>query len=319
MAKVEGNYTHVNWKERAQDFVTKFIARIESGNVSEWRKTWSAFDGVDGFCNAETGHAYKGGNVLQVLFDMMNNGYPTGRYLTYNQVKTLAAKNGKQGFVDYEATKKGIALFFALPKFVTEKDENGIEKEVMRGLNWRATKPLFNIALTDLGELFGQENETTDKVLSDGENGALHLLSSEWNAAHENTAQSAYYSPILDRIYMPKRASFETNVEYIATLAHEKAHGTGHKSRLSRNLTGKFGEKSYAYEELVAESAALMFLYSQGLEPNEENTAAYLSSWLKKAKDVAPDAFYRAFGKAHEAAFWMQTGQKMSNKKETEE
>ncbi|EGY29241.1 hypothetical protein Rin_00007920, partial [Candidatus Regiella insecticola 5.15] len=38
----------------------------------------------------------------------------------------------------------------------------------------------------------------------------------------------------------------------------EAGHSTGHKSRLDRDLTGRFGSESYAKKELRAEIASLM-------------------------------------------------------------
>ena len=37
---------------------------------------------------------------------------------------------------------------------------------------------------------------------------------------------------------------------------HELTHWTGHKSRLDRDLTNRFGARNYAAEELIAELGA---------------------------------------------------------------
>jgi antirestriction protein ArdC len=56
-----------------------------------------------------------------------------------------------------------------------------------------------------------------------------------------------------DRIVLPGRSAFETADGYYATALHELAHWTGHKSRLDRDFTGRFGTEAYAVEELIAE------------------------------------------------------------------
>ena len=62
----------------------------------------------------------------------------------------------------------------------------------------------------------------------------------------------ALYAPEPDRIQMPVFESFESPDHYLATLAHESIHATGHKNRLDR-LDRALDDKSRAREELVAE------------------------------------------------------------------
>ena len=88
---------------------------------------------------------------------------------------------------------------------------------------------------------------------------------------------------------MPPREAFTSEGAYYATLFHELAHSTGHRSRLNRDsLTGfaQFGDHSYSKEELVAEMAASFLLGESGLAAPEliDNSAAYLASWIKVLK-----------------------------------
>jgi antirestriction protein ArdC len=48
-------------------------------------------------------------------------------------------------------------------------------------------------------------------------------------------------------------AAFNSANGYHSTLLHESVHATGHKSRLDRDFSKRFGDESYAFEELVAE------------------------------------------------------------------
>jgi antirestriction protein ArdC len=52
---------------------------------------------------------------------------------------------------------------------------------------------------------------------------------------------------------MPPMAAFNSANGYHSTLLHESVHATGHKSRLDRDFSKRFGDESYAFEELVAE------------------------------------------------------------------
>ena len=99
----------------------------------------------------------------------------------------------------------------------------------------------------------------------------------------------ACYFPQADFVAMPPREAFTSEGAYYATLFHELAHSTGHRSRLNRDsLTGfaQFGDHSYSKEELVAEMAASFLLGESGLAAPEliDNSAAYLASWIKVLK-----------------------------------
>ena len=70
---------------------------------------------------------------------------------------------------------------------------------------------------------------------------------------------------------MPERLRF-TGTEMIsaaegfyATLCHELGHRAGAKSRLARDLTGRFGNEAYAIEEMVAELGSAFLCADLGL------------------------------------------------------
>ena len=67
---------------------------------------------------------------------------------------------------------------------------------------------------------------------------------------------------------------------YYATLFHELAHWTGAEQRLNRVKGKRFGDREYAYEELVAELASAFVCAEFGID-NHEQSAAYLASWLR--------------------------------------
>ncbi|WP_269135720.1 zincin-like metallopeptidase domain-containing protein, partial [Erythrobacter donghaensis] len=62
----------------------------------------------------------------------------------------------------------------------------------------------------------------------------------------------AYYTPGGDFIQLPSPNVFRSEDGYVATKAHELGHWTGHSSRLAREFGKRFGDKAYAFEELVA-------------------------------------------------------------------
>ncbi|CCD94800.1 putative ardC antirestriction protein (fragment) [Bradyrhizobium sp. ORS 375] len=60
---------------------------------------------------------------------------------------------------------------------------------------------------------------------------------------------------------------------------HELAHASGHPSRLDRDLSGRFGSRKYAFEELIAEIAAAFSCAALGIVPTVRH-ADYVGVWL---------------------------------------
>jgi len=72
-------------------------------------------------------------------------------------------------------------------------------------------------------------------------------------------------------------------------LFHELTHSTGHISRLGREgieHINAFGSESYSKEELIAELWAAMLCGATGIERGTlDNSASYLSGWLKRLRE----------------------------------
>jgi antirestriction protein ArdC len=62
----------------------------------------------------------------------------------------------------------------------------------------------------------------------------------------------AFYSPGTDHVQLPPAFAFRSPAAFASVLLHELGHATGAKSRLNRDLGGRFGSQSYAREELRA-------------------------------------------------------------------
>jgi len=77
----------------------------------------------------------------------------------------------------------------------------------------------------------------------------------------------AFYVPKEDFIRIPNQTSYTDQINYYRTAFHELGHWTGHKSRLDRSLTTKFGTVDNAREELVAEMATAFVCASLGIVP----------------------------------------------------
>lgn len=114
----------------------------------------------------------------------------------------------------------------------------------------------------------------------------------------------AYYRPSTDSIHMPDMQLFSQAERYYSTLFHEMTHSTGHKDRLNRATlvdAVRFGDRSYAKEELVAEMGAAYLCGVTGIvNETVDNSAAYLAGWLKTLRND-PKMLVQAAGAAQKA------------------
>lgn len=60
--------------------------------------------------------------------------------------------------------------------------------------------------------------------------------------------QSAFFVPSTDEIRLPERCLFTDAANFYATGLHELVHWSGAKSRLSREMKGRFGSERDAFE-----------------------------------------------------------------------
>jgi antirestriction protein ArdC len=126
---------------------------------------------------------------------------------------------------------------------------------------------------------------------------------------------TAAYVPAHDTIMMPPPARFEHGADWWRVYLHELVHATGHPSRLDRAQSTRFGSRTYAFEELVAElGAALLshtFGVSVGQAPGElasehaRDHAAYISSWITCLK-ADSGALFDAWALALNACDWIE-------------
>src|SRR4029079_758119 len=105
-------------------------------------------------------------------------------------------------------------------------------------------------------------------------------------------------------ITIPPLAAFPQISSYYATLLHECGHWTGHKKRLDRDLSTRFGTRAYAAEELIAELTAAFLCAHLDIE-GELRHAGYIEDWIRLLKDD-PKAIFAASSKAYEASDYLR-------------
>ncbi len=103
---------------------------------------------------------------------------------------------------------------------------------------------------------------------------------------------------------MPPQKNFNSEANYDSTLLHELTHWTGHKLRLDRDFSGRFGTSIYALEELVAEIGSAFLASSLGVSECTFQNAAYIKTWLKVLKNDKK-AIFTASSKSKQATEYL--------------
>ena len=265
----------------------KIVTELEQG-TAPWVKPWIGNGGsTDLPSNAATGRHYSGVNVLLLWGAAIEKGYAQGKWLTFRQAHALGAHVRKGEHAEH--------IVFASS---TAKKGGGDEEE--RRYRFLKFHAVFNVAQVD--ELPANVYQVPEpRPLPEALEGADRFITALGARVRHGGSQAAY-APERDFIMLPPRESFETDAHYVATSLHEHGHWTGHASRLNRDLRGRFGDASYAAEELVAELTAA-FLCAHLAVPGKLRHPEYIASWLQVLR-TDKQAIFTAAGT--EAANYMR-------------
>jgi antirestriction protein ArdC len=273
-------------KDQYSKINASLISALENGE-NIWRKTWQSVKDCGMPHNLNTGNNYKGSNMI--LLGMQD--VPCQAWVTFKGAKKLGG-NVKKG-------AKSSKVFFW--EFREVEDKKTGDKKIIPFLKVHS---VFN-AMRDCE---GLEDKLKDKAPM-GESNPSECLQDylkRESITLSHGGNSAYYAPMQDSITMPHEQSFENSGYYNAVLAHEIIHSTGHNTRLNRlEKSAAFGSGSYAFEELVAEIGACYLCATMGIEPDFDQSAAYLKGWAKKLKENQ-NWFTSAGGKAQKALAFIE-------------
>lgn len=242
-----------------QTITDSVIKALESG-TAPWVKPWSATQGSAMPHNGITGRNYNGINVLVLMVAQNAAGYASNGWVTYNQAQA-AGGNVRKG-------EKGTHVVFW--NFLEKEKDGKLERIPM-------AKPFTVFNVEQCENLPAKVWEAP--AVSDDVADALVQAAGVKVAVG---GDAACYIPAHDMVRMPPRSAFKCLDSYRCTLLHEATHWTGHKSRLDRDFTGRFGDESYAFEELIAELGSAFLCARLGVNQDGlRHNADYIASWLK--------------------------------------
>ncbi len=253
------------------DIVDRLIIEIESG-AQQWRMPWNTATGLPH--NAVTGNAYRGANILALWLEAITSGYTSSGWATYKQWQSIDAqvRKGETGTRLIRWVEKKRNDDTADASTTNDDDQTGTRLVPV-------AFSVFNLAQCDTAT-----STVTVQLAPRHEGNFAHFFDAvpaviRWGTGHP------CYLPERDEIRMPEWEAFTTTAAGHATLAHELGHWTGHASRLDRDLTGRFGDDSYAIEELIAEMSAAFTCAEVGIVPAiRDDHAPYLAHWLRVLK-----------------------------------
>jgi antirestriction protein ArdC len=277
-----------------QTVTDQIVAMIESGQT-QGQQLWHRA-GVTMPKNALTGKFYRGINVLSLWATAMSRSYDMSVWATYRQWTEMGAQVRK-------GEKSALVIFYK--DLETENPED--EKRIVARASF-----VFNCAQVE-----GYTAPAASQIISEAERiEVADQFLSNTGANIQHGGDSAYFAPSKDQIQMPEFSSFVDPVSYYAVALHELTHWSGHKSRLDRDLSGRFKSESYAAEELVAELGAAFLCASMGLtsEPRADH-AHYIQHYLRVLKDDKR-AIFTAASAAQKAADFLWSLQPAQNEME---
>ena len=274
-----------------KDHVTKtIIDQIEAG-TPPWRKPWTGDTTGIALPRRHNGTQYRGINILMLWAAASMSGYQSSRWMTFRQALEL-------GGCVRKGEKATRSVFYGTYQRDTDNADTG-ETET-RQSRFAKVNYVFNADQIDgLPEDY-YHRPAPPRDLGTQSDPELDAFFADTGATIVTTDEPrAYFHPGKDIIHMPPIATFFEASRYYGVLGHEAVHWACGPKRLDTQKA-HCSKRAYAFDELVAEIGACFLGVQLGAEPDFEQSAAYLESWLRALKDDK-DLIFKAAAEAQKA------------------
>lgn len=260
----------------------QLIADIEAG-AGDWTMPWHQLATITPAQSID-GRSYRGLNSLILGLTASGNGW-TNIWGTYRSLQRAG----------HQVTKGERGTKVALWK---ETKPAANTDEVERPRLFARTFTVFALEQTNAPQ--PEPAAAICRPDADAHPGAAAAL----DALGAKMIQTAHphYRPASDTIGMPPPDAFDSEADRLSTLAHEHVHRTGHPTRLDRDLSGRFGDRAYGFEELVAEIGSAFWCAQHGVTTLAKRLdhADYVADWLTILREDSR-AIVTAASKAQQA------------------
>jgi antirestriction protein ArdC len=278
------------------EITDKIIAELEAGRVP-WVQPWGTAAAKAPLAmpkNAATSRQYGGINILILWGAVIEKEFAGQSWLTFRQALALGGHVRKG--------ERGTTVVYA-DRFVPAEEkrrarETGEEAQAVPFLKRFA---VFN---TDQCDGLPADIATTAPPPLPGMiEPRVEALIKATGIDFRIGGNRAFYAPTEDYVQVPPPAAYFEPINWHRTALHELSHASGHKLRLNRDLSGSYGTKKYAFEELIAELGAAFSCASLGIVPTVRH-ADYIGSWLEVLREDNR-AIVRAASQATKAADYL--------------
>jgi len=280
------------------EITDKIIAELEAGRVP-WVQPWSTAAAKAPLAmpkNASTSRPYSGINVLLLWGAVIERGFGGQSWLTFRQALSLGG-NVRKG-------ERGTTVVYA-DRFVPE-DEKRRAAETGKDAQAIPFLKRFTVFNTDQCENLSEDvAAAAPPVPEELIEPTVEALIKATGIDFRIGGNRAFYVPAHDYVQVPPPQAYFEPIDWHRTALHELGHASGHMSRLNRDMTGSFGSKKYAFEELIAEINAAFCCASLGIVPSVRH-ADYIGSWLEVLREDNR-VIVRAASQASKAADWLLT------------
>ncbi len=279
-----------------QEITSRIIAELKAGRVP-WVQPWGEAAAKAPLAmpqNASSQRRYSGINVLILWGAVIEGGFSGQSWLTFRQALGLGGSVRKG--------ERGTTVVYA-DRFTPEEERKRTREtgEAPGAIPFLKRFTVFN---TDQCDGLPDEIATAAPPPPPGliEPYAEALIAAT-GANFRIGGGRAFYSLDDDFVQVPPPQAYFEPINWHRTAFHELSHWSGHGSRLGRDLSGSFGSKNYAREELVAEMAGAFVCASLGITPTVRH-ADYIGSWLEVLRED-DRAIVRAASAASKAADYL--------------
>jgi antirestriction protein ArdC len=259
------------------EITNQIIAELEAGRVP-WVQPWGTAATKAPLAvpkSAATGRLYSGINVLILWGAVVTHGFPAQSWLTFRQARGLGG-NVRRG-------ERGTTVVYA-DRFIPEEEKTRAAEigEEPQKIPFLKRFTVFNLAQCE--DLPGELATAAPPPEPGRIEPRVEALIKATGIDFRIGGNYAFYVPSQDYIQVPPPQAYFEPINWHRTALHELGHAAGHPSRLNRDLSGSFGSKKYAFEELVAEINAAFCCASLGIVPTVRH-ADYIASWLEVLRE----------------------------------
>jgi antirestriction protein ArdC len=276
----------MNIKALYESVTNSIIREMQTGAVP-WVKPWKTPKGHGSVMphNLATNRAYSGINIPLLWGAADAKGYTAHEWMTFQQAQMRGATVRKG--------EKGTQIVFTTQLLKMEEDEE-------KRFSMLRTYNVFNVAQINGLPAPKVIEELPEPIRHERAEAFIKATGAEFR----NGGDKACYVTSQDFVAIPYQGFFTDHEAFYAVALHELGHWTGAKPRLDRDLTGRFGTKAYAAEELVAEMTAAFLCAHLNLK-GELRHAGYIKNWIELLKEDSR-AIFTAASLASKAADYLR-------------